>query len=92
MKKSVIFASLVCTAALSCAHAQSHVDTANPTRPTLISYADATPAYGSGTRTEMGGSAGTMTKDAVRAQVVGQLRQTVHDSELAGLKDIYTRP
>ena len=32
------------------------------------------------------------TKDAVRAQVVGQLRQTVRDSELAGLSDLYAHP
>jgi hypothetical protein len=100
-------ATLACIAtAMACApaaYAQSATQTgaqmgtqtasdAARSQTTLVSYADASPGYALPTRVDAGQSAAPMSKDAVRAQVVGQLRQTVHDSELAGLRDIYTHP
>ncbi|CAM2153258.1 exported protein of unknown function [Pararobbsia alpina] len=99
VSKRFVRATLACIAAAvawaPAAYAQSVTQTASDatrSQTTLVSYADASPGYAMPTRVDAGQSAAPMSKDAVRAQVVGQLRQTVHDSELAGLRDIYTHP
>lgn len=103
VSKRFVRATLACIAAAMAwapaAFAQSGMQTgmqtasdATRSQTTLVSYADASPGYAMPARVDAGQSAAPMSKDAVRAQVVGQLRQTVHDSELAGLRDIYTHP
>ena len=99
MKTSVIIASLACaivtSVAMPLAHAGSQADLqsdAARSPATLISYSDATPRYTAADPVGATVSGEPVAKDAVRAEVIGQLRETVRDSELAGLKDIYSRP
>lgn len=95
--KSMIFAGVALVTAVPIANAQSNAE-AQQAAPALMSYAANAPAYamaGGGTSSRDVSDApapARATKDAVRAQVMGELRQTVHDSELVGLHDLYAHP
>ncbi|RKP51942.1 hypothetical protein D7S86_18560 [Pararobbsia silviterrae] len=78
---------------MPCAYAQSNNDAAHKPA-TLISYAGNPSNDALAGHVETIAPAGALPsrRDTLRAEVVGQLRQTVHDSELAGLQDIYSHP
>ncbi|HTJ95102.1 MAG TPA: hypothetical protein VL424_18565 [Pararobbsia sp.] len=78
---------------MSFAYAETQTSVAAAQLPaTLVTYAQASPGYALSTGSDVAQPVAPIGKAAVRAEVVGQLRQTVHDSELAGLRDIYTHP
>lgn len=58
---------------------------------TLLSFAGSVPGDAVPTRIDARRPDAATTREALRAEVVGELRQTQRDSELAGLSDIYTR-